>query len=482
MADDSFFGRGQELAYLCDLLEQVTNSRAGRLVGVRGRRQVGKSRLAEHFAARSGVPYGVLAGLKDVPVEIQMRRAVQTLRSSARPLPGIDTVTASMPTDWFDLLSRLSLVLRDDPAILIFDEFPWAVLASSGLDGLVQSLWDGDLSRNPVLTLLIGSDDAMMSQLFAHDRPLFGRLDDQLVIRPFNPAETALALGGNVDPLEVFDASLVTGGFPELIAHARRFGSTRAMAEDALSRPHSLLADMAAINLAGELADSASARLVLEAIGADEIGVVNFSAITATLGGGKAAETSVVRAMDTLSEVKQIVAIDYPAGKPGSRLKRYRIADPYLRFWFRFIEPQLRNIEVGRSDIAIRALRGNWTGWRGRAIEPLVRESVLRLAPRIGGQLEPVESVNAWWDRTGSREWDAVGTDHRDLPVIIGSVKWRENTPFDSNDLTELAAARSVIPHAEQAALVAIAPLGTRPDTPADLVLTASDLLSAWQA
>lgn len=482
MADGSFFGRGQELAHLDDLLEQVTSSRGGRLVGVRGRRQAGKSRLAEYFAARSGLPYGVLAGLKDVPLEIQMRRAVQTLRSAERPLPGIDAVTAAAPADWFDLLSRLALVLRDDPAIVIFDEFPWAALANKGLDGLVQSLWDGDLSRSPVLMLLIGSDDAMMSQLFTHDRPLFGRLDDQLVVRPFNPAEAALALGSGASPLEVFDASLVTGGFPELIAHARRFGSTAAMVEDALSRPHSLLADMAAINLAGELADSASSRLVLEAIGADEVGVVNFSAITATLGGGKGAETSVVRAMETLSGVKGIVAIDSPAGKPHSRLKRYRITDPYLRFWFHFIKPQLRNIEVGRSDIAIREFHRHWTGWRGRAIEPLVRESVLRLAPRMGGLLAPVESVDAWWDRTGAREWDAVGTDHRGLPVVVGSIKWRENKPFDGHDLHELAAARSVIPHAEQAALVAIALGGIRPDTSADLVLTAADLLSAWQA
>ena len=181
---------------------------------MRGRRQVGKSRLAEHFAARSGVPYGVIAGMKSTPVEIQMRRAVQTLRSSAKPLPGIDAVTAATPADWQDLLSRLRLVVRDEPLILVFDEFPWAWETSTWLDGLLQSLWDGDFARHPVLMLLIGSDEAMMDRLFEHDRPLFGRLDDQLVVRPFNPAETALALGGGMDAQDVFDAQLVTGGFP----------------------------------------------------------------------------------------------------------------------------------------------------------------------------------------------------------------------------------------------------------------------------
>jgi AAA+ ATPase superfamily predicted ATPase len=482
MMDRGFFGRGHELEVLGDLLRLVAESGHGRLVAVRGRRQVGKSRLAEHFAAHSGVPYGVIAGMKGTPVDIQMRRAVQTLRSSASPLPGIDAVTGATPHDWQDLLSRLPLVVRDTPAILVFDEFPWAWESSTWLDGLLQSLWDGDFSRHPVLMLLIGSDEAMMDRLFEHDRPLFGRLDEQLVVRPFNPAETALALGGDIVAQDVFDAQLITGGFPELIAHARRFRSATVMAENSLSRPHTLLADIAQLNLAGELSDSVSARLVLDAIGADEVGVVNFSAIAATLGGGKAAETAVTRAMKVLVDVKQIVAVDFPGGRLDSRLKRYRIADPYLRFWFRFVEPQLRNIEIGRPDLAIEAFRRSWRSWRGRAIEPIVREAVLRLAPSLAGQLAGIESVNAWWERTGTHEFDLIGTGHDGLPLAVGSVKWRENQPFNDRDLAKLAAARSVIPHAEQASLLTVSPHGVAPGVGVDLVLDAADLLAAWQA
>ena len=477
-----FFGRGHELGVLDDLLQLVAESGYGRLVGVRGRRQVGKSRLAEHFAAHSGVPYGVIAGMKGTPVDIQMRRAVQTLRSSANPLPGIDAVTATTPADWHDLLSRLRLVVRDEPTILVFDEFPWAWETSTWLDGLLQSLWDGDFGRHPVLMLLIGSDEAMMDRLSEHDRPLFGRLDDQLVVRPFNPAETALALGSGIDPQGIFDAQLVTGGFPELIAHAKRFRSVTAMVENSLSRPHTLLADVAQLNLAGELSDSASARLVLDAIGADEVGVLNFSVIAATLGGGKAAETAVTRAMKVLADVKQIVAVDFPGGRLDSRLKRYRIADPYLRFWFRFVEPQLRNIEIGRPDLAIAAFRRSWSSWRGRAIEPIVREAVLRLAPRMAEPLAGIESVNPWWERSGTHEFDLVGAGHDGLPLAAGSVKWRETQPFNDRDLAKLATARSVIPHAERASLVAVSPHGVVSGVGVDMVLDAKDLLAAWQA
>ncbi len=476
-----FYGRRQELAALAEELRRVGASGSGRLVAVRGRRQVGKSRLLERFAAQSDAPYGVIAGMKGAPVEVQMRRAVETLRSATRPLPALDAVTAVTPADWYDLLSRLRLALDERPAILVIDEFPWAEETNRGLDGLLQSLWDGELRRHPVLVVLVGSDEAMMQRLFEHDRPLFGRLDANLVVEPFNPAETASALGRSTKAVEAFDVRLVTGGFPELVAHAGRFHSVTKLVEDALTRAHGLLADVAQINLAGELSDHAGARAVLGAIGSDEIGVVSFSRIASTLGGGSAAETAVSRASDTLVATKRIVAIDLPAGSRSGRLKRYRIADSYLRFWFRFIEPHLRNIEVGRCDLATKAFHESWSTWRGKAIEPLVREAVLRLAPSLPEPFASIESVAGWWDRTGAHEYDLVGLSRAGAPAALGSVKWRERSLFSAREVAELASARSIVPQAGAAGLLAIAPRGAQRGVRADLVLDAADLLAAWQ-
>ena len=186
--------------------------------------------------------------------------------------------------------------------------------------------------------------------------------------------------------------------------------------------------------------------------------------------------------MKLLADVKQIVAVDFPGGRLDSRLKRYRVADPYLRFWFRFVEPQLRNIEIGRPDIAVAAFRRSWPSWRGRAIEPIAREAVLRLAPRLGEPLAGIESVNAWWERSGTYEFDLVGAGHDGLPLAAGSVKWRENLPFSERDLAKLAAARSVVPHAERASLLAVSPQGVAPGVNVDMALDAADLLAAWQA
>jgi AAA+ ATPase superfamily predicted ATPase len=189
----------------------------------------------------------------------------------------------------------------------------------------------------------------------------------------------------------------------------------------------------------------------------------------------------VSRSLGTLVENKRIVAVDVPAGRADARLRRYRIADSYLRFWFRFIEPHQRNIEVGRSDLAIRSFRSSWPSWRGKAVEPMVREALWRLAPGLEPPLDTIESVDGWWDRTGRHEYDLVASGRDRPPVAVGSIKWREKSSFDSRDLGQLAEARSVIPGAGSARLVAVAPRGIATQARVDLVLDAADLLEAWQ-
>jgi len=49
-------GRVRELQRLQRYLDQVRETGRGKFIGVRGRRQVGKSTLLEEFIGRAGVP------------------------------------------------------------------------------------------------------------------------------------------------------------------------------------------------------------------------------------------------------------------------------------------------------------------------------------------------------------------------------------------------------------------------------------------
>ncbi len=162
---------------------------------------------------------------------------------------------------------------------------------------------------------------------------------------------------------------------------------------------------------------------------------------------------------------------------PSSRLRRYRLTDSYLRFWFRYIERNVDRISRGRADLAVEAFERDWLSWRGRAVEPFVREALTRLAatePLLSG----VEDVRAWWNRDASVEVDVVAmTSH--ATAFIGTVKWRERGGVTRADISRLRDMRARVPRAADAALVAISPAGQAP-AGADLAFGAEDLLRGW--
>ncbi|HVE91296.1 MAG TPA: DUF234 domain-containing protein, partial [Actinomycetota bacterium] len=139
-------------------------------------------------------------------------------------------------------------------------------------------------------------------------------------------------------------------------------------------------------------------------------------------------------------------------------------------------------IARGRCDLALTRIRDSWLDYRGRAVEPLVRASLERLAtsdPRLAG----TAVVGGYWTRTGRVEVDLVGVDQwpgASRVSAVGSIKWRDRSPFDSRDLADLAVHRAKVPGGRDAPLVAVSRSGC---TARDLaaVYSPGDLVSAWR-
>ena len=108
------------------------------------------------------------------------------------------------------------------------------------------------------------------------------------------------------------------------------------------------------------------------------------------------------------------------------------MADAHLRFWLSFIGPNMPAIERGRGDQVLAVLKKRWNSWRGRAIEPVVRQSLLRLP--AGTLPGGTDAVGGYWTRTNDPEIDLVGADRAPIAkkvTMVGSIKWHENKPFD---------------------------------------------------
>jgi uncharacterized protein len=229
----------------------------------------------------------------------------------------------------------------------------------------------------------------------------------------------------------------------------------------------------AQLSLAAEFPDQAQARMVLAAIGSGER---TFTNIARAAGG--IAHPTLTRAADLLIS-KGVVAGELPVSLSPSKERRYRITDSYLRFWLAFLGPHLAEVDRMRSDLTLARIERSWTDWRGRAVEPLVREALARLLP---AQDIPAASViGGYWTRSNDVEIDIVGADREPVArrlLFLGSVKWLETGPFDAHDLVALQRHRDRVT-ADPVPLIAVSRSGTS-TMHADAAFTPADLVAAW--
>lgn len=471
---DQFVGRKRELASLRAALAEVRRTGGGAFIAMRGRRRVGKSRLVEEFARRSRSRYVFYTAVQESS-ERELDRMITTIGGSNAA--SARSVRAGARADTWEAAIELAIqgATTEHPLVLVIDEFPYLVEKEPAIEATLQLLWDRTLQRAPVLLILIGSDRATMEALSAEGRPLYDR-PREMVLAPLTPADVGAMLG--LSAADALDAQVVIGGFPVL---AREWGHGRTLDDylaAAFTDPTSFLIVSAERALAAEFPQSVFPRRVLSAIGS---GAVAHKAILQRTGMNA---TSLERAVAVLRS-RGVIDVSTPySTRASTGTKRYLIADPYLRFWLRFIDGNIDLVERGRGGVLVDRFRELWPSYRGRAIEFVVRDAVERLLPdpRFGA----ARHVGAYWTRSGAVDVDLVGGDDRPLSraiEFIGSIKWRGAANFDRADTAALVGQRTSVPGTgPNTRLVGVSRGGFAADAQLDIALHPEDLITAYRA
>jgi uncharacterized protein len=467
-----FVGRRRELAALDQVFGEVREhagaARPGKCLIIRGRRRIGKSALVEAFIDRHHVPsvfYTAEIGFGGGP----LREFSETVRTSS--LPDAEVFGEAAPGNWAAAFRQLAGILPEEVAsVVVIDELPYLMDPAGAFESVLQRAWDREMSRKPVLLILIGSDLSMMEALTSYGRP-FHQRGAHMTIGPLNPADVAAMAG--LSAADAFDAALITGGLPIICASWENGEDTKSFLSRELANPVSPLVVSAQLSLSAEFPDQAQARAVLGAIGSGERSFTNIARAA-----GDIAHSTLTRATDLLIS-KGVVAGDLPISLRPSKERRYRITDTYLRFWLAFLGPHLTELDRMRSDLTLDRILSSWTSWRGRAIEPVVREALARLLPAQGIPAAP--AIGGYWTRSNDVEIDIVGADREPVArqlLFLGSVKWLETAPFDDHDLVELQRHRDRIT-AEPVPLIAVTRSGAATNR-VDTVFSPAGLLKAW--
>lgn len=468
----TFVGRSADLARLDAELARVRKTGEGALVTARGRRRVGKSRLVEHWIERRklrNVFFSVPAATSRRDLDLFRDALVSSTLPVASSAPGVSF------NSWQSaLMVAATGTNRTKPLVIVIDEFPYLLQRQDGqeVETGVQHAWDRTLEKQPVMLILIGSDIGMMEAIAEHKRPLFGRPTREMVVDPMTPREIGALL--KLSPVDAIDAYLVVGGFPGIVKRWASGLDLWSFLHDEVNDSESVLIVNGERILSAEFPADIQPRTVLRAVGRGE---TTFTNIERAAGVPRA---TVDRALRMLTTQKRIVAAPTPLSARPSDEKRYLIAEPYLRFWLRFIEPAIPEIDRGRGNLVLAGIRANWSTYRGRAVEPLVRESIVRMLPdtRFGD----ARYVGGYWTRSNVPEVDLVAAPSEKPKRVsfVGSIKWHDNTAFDDNDMRELSSLAPQVPGVDSSTLLVGVARSSIKAKGLNVGLLPADLLAAW--
>jgi uncharacterized protein len=474
-----FVGRKSELALLQKRLARITESGAGTALVIRGRRQVGKSRLAQEFCDHSGVPYLFFTATKGASPVGAITAFLAELSNSSVPRDQ-DLVPAEPTASWPDAFRVLASVLPASPVVVVLDELPWLAEQDEIFDGALQTAWDRLLSMRPVLLLLLGSDLHMMERLTAYDRPFFGRADN-LLLGPLNPAEVGDAL--SLQAADAIDAYLLSGGLPGILRAWPDGVPALEFAERECADPASPLFGVPEAALLAEFPAPDATRRVIEAVGGGDRTHANIAAEAGSRAGAIPSGT-LTPVLHRLVEDKHVLAIDEPLSVRASKPALYRVADTSLRFYLAIGRAAHELSRRGRATAAETLINRRWASWRGRAVEPVIREALSLAAAEL--PWPEASAVGGWWNRAFDPEIDLIGADRAPVARKIwyaGSVKWLDQ-PFGTRELVELQRAAPQVPGFDpgETALISVSRTGFTDSAATSLALCwlPEDIVSAF--
>lgn len=271
-------------------------------------------------------------------------------------------------------------------AVLALDELQALVAASPELPSVLQRWLDRPTGaiRHVVLC---GSSQRMMGMLLDASAPLYGRAREVLHLGPLEPALLSSALGLST-PTEMASAWATWGGIPRYWELAADYDTHWQALGELVLDPMGVLHHEPQRLLLDDLRETARAASVLALVGQ---GCSRLSEIGARLG---QPATSLTRPLARLQELG-LLGRETPWGADhrSSKVSTYRISDPFVSFWYRFVEPARSRLGAGQVDGVVAGIRDAWSLHLGGVWEELARQSTSRLL--IGG--ESWLPAQRWW-------------------------------------------------------------------------------------
>ncbi len=414
-----FVDRESEIASL----EAAWRSERAEMIVVYGRRRVGKTALLRAFCDNHPSAFWVAS----LSSEALLRQGfTDTIWQADHP--GSGGAAGYSYESWERAFIALGESAADRRLIVVIDEFPYLTSADPSVPSILQKVWDERLQHTRLMLILCGSHIGMMErELLLYGAPLYGRRTGQIQLRPL-PLRAMTALFPTYDAIQQIETYAVLGGTPAYLTQWDRRQSLLSNVEQRILNPASYLYLEPQFLLREELQEPRNYFAVLQAIAQGRTRLNEISQAAGMERGPASRYLSVLQDLHLIERRVPVTEIRPDKSRRGV----YRLRDPFLAFWFRFVAPHISTLEIGHTAPIAQLVAAELSQFIGPVFKDLCREWLVEQAAFQRLPFAP-DRIGAWWNGEEEIDQVAVGQD----ALLLGECKWT-NRPVGTNILDDL--------------------------------------------
>jgi hypothetical protein len=253
----------------------------------------------------------------------------------------------------------------------------------------------------------------METAVLGYASPLYGRRTGQWQVEPLPFEEICHFLPYPVEELVM--TWCVLGGIP---GYLNKFDPARSFKENLkvqILNKGAYLYNEADLLMNYEFQEPANYLVIFRAIAG---GSMTLSRICSETGLDKSMDSKYLNVLVRLHILHEEIPV---MEQVNFRKRHYRITDPYLNFWFRFVAPNRIDIEAQRNDAVMQRVVDALPAYCGSMFEILVQDLIRRGC--IFGDRH-FTRIGRWWYK--EEEIDCVALDEENLLVIFCECKWQD--------------------------------------------------------
>ncbi len=367
-----FVGREYHIAQL----DKLYRSRSSHIAVIYGRRRIGKSSLVEQFAKSKALIK--FEGIEGAHTPEQIRQVTNDLARQIND-PILNSVHFSKWNDLFEYLTTY-LSANRKKVVLFFDEVQWLAANQSLFISLLKKYWDNHWKQENVLLILCGSVSSYMMKRVIRSKALFGRIDLELCLEPLLPKDALQLIGSNRNRDEAFTYLLLLGGIPRYL---EMIDSKRSLIQNinelAFTKAGFLTNEYEKI-FYSQFREHKNYERIVKHLARGPANLEEISKHVKMPSGG-----GLKSYLENLEKSLFITAYTPYDRGATSKIKKYKLTDEYLRFYFKYIIPNIKLIQSNtRRNLFKTLVVDQWQSWLGFAFENFCLKNAEVIAETLG--------------------------------------------------------------------------------------------------